>query len=109
VAERLPGMVVTPNFFSALGVQPIMGRNFLPSEGVFGTPRVALLTYGFWQAHFGGERDVTSQSMVLDGRPVSIVGVLPANFQYPNSRDDRSRSAVGSATRVATVSWKIGV
>ena len=86
-AERLPGMVVTPNFFSALGVQPIIGRNFLPSEGVFGTPRVALLTYGFWQAHFGGEPDVTSQSMVLDGRPVSIVGVLPANFQYPNSRD----------------------
>ena len=86
-AERLPGMVVTPNFFTALGVQPILGRSFLPSEGVFGTPRVALLTYGFWQAHFGGERDVTSQSMVLDGRPVSIVGVLPANFQYPNSRD----------------------
>jgi hypothetical protein len=56
-AGRLPGMVVTPNFFSALGVQPIMGRNFLPSEGVFGTPRVALLTYGFWQAHFGVERD----------------------------------------------------
>lgn len=86
-AERLPGMVVTPNFFSTLGVQPILGRNFLPAEGVFGAPRVALLSYGFWQGHFGGEHDVTSQNMVLDGRPVSIVGVLPANFQYPNSRD----------------------
>jgi putative ABC transport system permease protein len=86
-AERLPGMVVTPNFFTALGVQPILGRNFLPGEGAFGASRVALLTYGLWQAHFGGGRDVTSQTMVLDGRPVAIVGVLPANFQYPNSRD----------------------
>ena len=86
-AERLPGMVVTPNFFSTLGVQPILGRNFLPAEGVFGASRVALLSYGLWQAHFGGEHDVTSQKMVLDGRPVSIVGVLPANFQYPSSRD----------------------
>src|SRR6184192_1450669 len=68
-AERLPGMVVTPNFFTALGVQPILGRNFLPSEGVFGAPRVALLTYGFWQAHFGGQRDVTARaSCWMDGR-----------------------------------------
>jgi hypothetical protein len=48
---------------------------------------VALLAYGFWQSRFGGDRDVTSQSIVLDGRPVSIVGVLPANFQYVNQRD----------------------
>ena len=86
-AERLPGMVVTPNFFTTLAVQPIVGRAFLPNEGGFGAQRVALLAHGFWQSRFGGASDVTSQSIVLDGRPVSIVGVLPANFQYANQRD----------------------
>ncbi|MBA0087012.1 MAG: ABC transporter permease, partial [Acidobacteria bacterium Pan2503] len=86
-AERLPGMVVTPNFFTTLGVQPTVGRAFLPNEGAFGAERVALLAYGFWQSRFGGAGDVTHQSIVLDGRPVSIVGVLPANFQYANQRD----------------------
>lgn len=83
-AERIPGMVAMPNFFSVLGVHPILGRAFVPAEGVFGAPRVALLTYGFWQTHFGGVRDVTNESMVLDGKPVSIIGVLPASFRYGN-------------------------
>ena len=86
-AERLPGMVVTPNFFTTLGVQPIVGRAFLPNEGAFGAQRVALLAYGFWQSRFGAASDITSQSMVLDGRAVSIVGVLPASFQYANQKD----------------------
>jgi predicted permease len=86
-AERLPAMVVTPNFFATLGVQPILGRAFLTSDGAFGAQRVALLAYGFWQSRFGGASDVTGQSIVLDGRPVSIVGVLPANFQYAYQRD----------------------
>jgi putative ABC transport system permease protein len=83
-AERLPGMVAMPNFLSVLGVQPILGRAFLPDEGSFGALRVALLTYGFWQSRFGGAVDVTTQNIVLDGRPVSIIGVLPANFRYGN-------------------------
>jgi predicted permease len=86
-AERLPGMVVTPNFFTVLGVQPILGRAFLPNEGAFGAQRVALLAYGFWQSQFGGSREVTNQRILLDGQPVPIVGVLPANFQYANQRD----------------------
>jgi len=86
-AERLPGTVVTPNFFTTLGIQPILGRTFLTNEGAFGAQRVALLAYGFWQSRFGGASDVIGQSIVLDGRPVSIVGVLPANFQYANQRD----------------------
>ena len=86
-AERLPGMVVTPNFFTTLGVQPTVGRAFLPNEGAFGAQRVALLAYGFWQSRFGGASDVTHQRIVLDGRPASVVGVLPANFQYANQQD----------------------
>src|SRR5262249_40874776 len=86
-AERLPAMVVTPNFFATLGVQPILGRAFLTNDGAVGAQRVALVAYGFWQSRFGGASDVTLHSIVLDGRPVSIVGVLPANFQYVYQRD----------------------
>ena len=68
-------------------MQPTVGRAFLPNEGAFGAQRVALLAYGFWQSRFGGASDVTHQRIVLDGRPVSIVGVLPANFQYANQQD----------------------
>jgi putative ABC transport system permease protein len=81
-AERIPGMVATPNTFSMLGVHPILGRDFVPEEGVFGSPRHALLTYGFWQSHFGGDRTVLNRSLTLDNQAVQIIGVLPANFRY---------------------------
>src|SRR5216683_2099456 len=81
-AERIPGMVATPNVFSLLGVHPILGRNFVPEEGAFGSPRRALLTYGFWQSHFAGDRTVVGRPLTLDNQPVQIIGVLPANFRY---------------------------
>jgi predicted permease len=81
-AERIPGMVATPNVFSLLGVHPILGRDFVPEEGAFGSPRRALLTYGFWQSHFAGERSVISRTLTLDNQSVQIIGVLPANFRY---------------------------
>ncbi len=81
-AERIPGMVATPNVFSLLGVHPILGRDFLPEEGAFGAPRRALLTFGFWQSHFAGDRAVVGRSLTLDNQPVQIIGVLPANFRY---------------------------
>jgi len=81
-AERIPGMVATPNVFSLLGVYPILGRDFLPEEGAFGAPRHALLTFGFWQSHFAGDRAVVGRRLTLDNQPVQIIGVLPANFRY---------------------------
>jgi putative ABC transport system permease protein len=81
-AERIPGMVATPNVFSLLGVHPILGRDFVPEEGAFGSPRRALLTYGFWQSHFAGDRAVIGRPLTLDNQPVQIIGVLPANFRY---------------------------
>ena len=81
-AERIAGMVASPNIFSVFGVQPIIGRAFVESEGKFGAARVALLTYGFWQGHFGGDPGAVGQSIILDSQPVKIVGVLSANFHY---------------------------
>jgi predicted permease len=81
-AERIPGMVATPNVFSLLGVHPILGRDFVREEGLFGAPRRALLTYGFWQSHFAGDRAVIGSQLTLDNQSVQIIGVLPANFRY---------------------------
>ena len=82
--ERVPGMVASTTVFSLFGIQPIIGRTFLPSEGTFGTARVAVITYGFWQSHFGGDRAVVGKTINLDNQPVQIVGILPASFRYGN-------------------------
>ena len=81
-AERIPGMVATPNVFSLLGVHPILGRDFLLEEGAFGAPRRALLTFAFWQSHFAGDRAVVDRRLTLDNQSVQIIGVLPADFRY---------------------------
>ncbi|HXN53073.1 MAG TPA: ABC transporter permease [Candidatus Acidoferrum sp.] len=81
-AERIAGIVASPNVFSVFSVQPILGRAFLESEGNFGASRVALLTYGFWQSHFAGDGSVVGRNIVLDSQPVKVVGVLSANFRY---------------------------
>jgi len=83
-AERIPAMVASTPVFSLLGVQPILGRAFLPAEGTFGAPRVALLTYGFWQSHFGGDRAAVGKTITLDNQSVQIIGVLPPSFRYGN-------------------------
>ena len=80
--QRIRIAVVSTNLFSTLGVQPIVGRDFLPAEGQPGAARVGLVTYGFWQSQFGGDRSVLGKQLVLNGEPVTIVGVLPASFQY---------------------------
>jgi putative ABC transport system permease protein len=81
-AERIPAIVASTPVFTLLGVQPILGRTFLTSEGTFGAPRVAVITYGFWQSHFVGDRAIIGRTIALDNRSVQIVGVLPASFRY---------------------------
>src|SRR5690242_18391689 len=62
-AERIAGMVASPNVFSVFRLQPILGRAFIESEGKFGAQRVALLTYGFWQSHYGGDSNIVGQNI----------------------------------------------
>jgi putative ABC transport system permease protein len=83
-AERVSGMVASTPVFPLLGVQPILGRAFLPADGAFGAPRVAVLTYGFWQSHFGDDRAIVGKTIRLDNQSVQIIGVLPASFRYGN-------------------------
>lgn len=80
--EPLAAPSATANFFSVLGVEPIIGRTFQPGEDKPGGPRVAVLTYGLWQRKFGGDRAVLNQAVTLNGESYTVIGVLPASFQF---------------------------
>src|ERR1700678_4258591 len=77
----------TPNFFRVLGVKPVLGRDFLDGEDVADGPHVAILTNGFWRTDFGGDPGVIGRTIRLDGKPVTIVGVLPRDFQFAPTSD----------------------
>ncbi len=81
-AEQIHGARVSWNLFPLLRVQPALGRGFLESEDLPGAERVTILSHGLWQRRFGGRREVIGESIVLDGRPHRIVGVMPAGFQF---------------------------
>ena len=72
---------VVAHFFSFLGIDPVIGRHFLPQEDVPGGPRVVLLSYGLWQSRFGGNPAVVGRTIELNSQRAEIVGVLPAGFR----------------------------
>ncbi len=78
----LVGHLVSGNYFSALGVNPVVGRGFLPEEDVTpGTNPVAVLSYSLWSRLFGRDPGITSRTIQLNGRTFQIVGVAPEGFQ----------------------------
>ena len=78
---------VSTNFLSMLGVRPMLGRDFDSTEESAGTTPVALLGYGLWQTHFAADANVLGRTITIDGRPVQIVGVLPADFRSTDRVD----------------------
>ncbi|HEY6231574.1 MAG TPA: ABC transporter permease [Pyrinomonadaceae bacterium] len=80
--QRVFAPAATANFFSVLGVEPFLGRTFQPDEDKPGAPRVVVLTYGMWQRNFGGDPGAIGQSITYNGDSYTIVGVLPASFQF---------------------------
>lgn len=84
---KVGGARVTANFFDVLGVRPSVGRTFAADEDAPGAPKIALLTYGFWQREFGGDRSVVGRAIRVDGIPATIVGILPESFRF-SSMDD---------------------
>jgi predicted permease len=74
---------VTWNFPAFLGTPPAIGREFTEADGQPGATRVAMLTYRFWQLHFGGAASVIGQTLVLNNTPVTIVGVTSPAFRFP--------------------------
>jgi predicted permease len=88
VAERLTGYMISADFFSTLGVTPIVGRTFLPGDDHAGAAPVALLGGGLWRRKFGSSLDVVGKSLALNGTSYLIVGVIPPAFTfYGQDRD----------------------
>jgi putative ABC transport system permease protein len=79
--ETIKGQAVSSNFLSLIGVHPLFGRDFDPSEDKPGAAPVVMLTYPLWQSHFAGRQDVIGRSASLDGRAFTIVAVLPRDFR----------------------------
>jgi macrolide transport system ATP-binding/permease protein len=80
--EPVPGERVSAGFFQALGIRPMLGRDFHAGEDVAGAAPVVLLSYRSWQRRFGGRADVVGQVVNLSGVAHTIVGVLPSDFQF---------------------------
>lgn len=80
--ERVFAPSASANFFTTLGVEPVLGRTFEPGEDKPGTPRTTVLTYGYWQRAFGGDPGVIGTSLTINGNIHTVIGVLPASFQF---------------------------
>lgn len=74
---------VSANFFTTLGVTPQVGRAFLPEEDRPGGANVVLITDGYWQQHYNRDPGIIGRGLTLDNRAYTIIGVLPASFQFP--------------------------
>src|SRR5579864_3506718 len=83
---RVRGVRVSANMFSLLGVEPIDGRGFAPGEDQPARSHVAVIGYGIWKDRFGGQ-PALGKSLILDGEPYTVVGIMPAGFHYPQNSD----------------------
>ena len=85
--ERIPYAKVTASLFTTLGVQPVRGRFFLPEEDKPGATKVVVVSEGFWQRRYGRDEKILQQTLTLDNKPYTIVGVMPNNFRFPGEFD----------------------
>ncbi len=93
--ELVGTALVTANFFETLGVQPRLGRTFLPDEEEPSRNLVAVITDSLWRRRFGASPGIAGQTMRLDGAPCLVAGVLPPTFRFPKNGE------LGSLTRLA--------
>ena len=86
--QRLRGALVTWQWFDVFGVKPIVGRVFTQAEDQPNANREVILSFGTWQRWFGGDASAIGRTIQLDQQPYRIVGVMPANFHWPNAQTD---------------------
>ena len=107
--ERVPRAFVTSGFFSVLGVQPVLGRLLLGEDDLANAEPVAVLSAGLWKRRFGADPNIIGRKLTISGKPVTVVGVMGAGYEYPEEtqvwsswsiaaeekkRDNRSSSAL---------------
>ena len=85
--ERIQGFLVTGNFFDVIGTKPIMGRGFYDYENQPGKDAVAVITHSLWQRRFGGDPNIISKTIALNGIIRTVVGVMPERFNFPKGAE----------------------
>ena len=116
--EQVQGLQVTDGTLPILGVRPTLGRLFTQRDDSPNMPQTVMLTYGFWQRHFGGDAAVVGRTLKLDGTLHEIIGILPANFVFMDRSDvdivvpaqmDRSSTTLGAFNANGLARLKPGV
>jgi putative ABC transport system permease protein len=107
--ERVPRAGVTTGFFAVLGVQPVLGRAFVPEDDKPETVTVAIISHGLWKRRFGSDPGIIGRQVQISARQITILGVMPPGFEFPEQtqiwttsgvkvsdepRDNRSWSAI---------------
>ena len=115
--EEVQIMQVTEGTFRALRVEPTLGRRFSPEDDSPGSPLTVILGHAYWQSHFGGDPDVLDQTLLVDGQPRAIIGVMPPGFRligrdpaaYLPFQFNRAELFVGNFSYQALARLKPGV
>ena len=117
--EQVRNLNTTYGTLQALGVQPVMGRMFTEADDTPGgtDPDTVIISYGYWQSHFGGDKSILGRGMIVDSTPRQIVGVMPAGFRFLNvepdlittARFDRNRVFLGNHYLQGVARLKPGV
>jgi predicted permease len=115
--EKVDALLVTDSTLPALRVQPFLGRRFTADDDSPKAPERVMLTYGYWQKKFGGSRDAIGQTLIVEGKPNEVIGVLPADFRFLNRkpalllpfRFNRAEVFVGNFSYQAVARLKPGV
>ena len=85
---RVYGERVSASLFNVLGVAPLMGRTFAPGEDIEGKDSVVVVSYRFWRGYFGAAPDIIGRSVMVSDAPRTVIGVMPADFQFPSPEND---------------------
>jgi putative ABC transport system permease protein len=85
--ELVETLFVTWNLFPALGVSPVAGRGFIPEEEAQGNTQSVVISYGYWQRRFGGAPDAIGSTLIIEGTPLTVLGVMPRDFRFMYDAD----------------------
>ena len=97
--ERVSSGTVTANLFPVLGVRPILGRSFTEQEDVPHGPRVVILGFGLWQRRYTGDPTIVGRSILIDGQPYQVVGVMPPEFVLPTDFQNPTPTVLWTPSR----------
>jgi len=115
--EKVDSLQVTSGVLPALGVPPALGRSFNASEELPGSPDTVLLSHGYWQRKFGGDRSMLGQSIRVDGKTREVIGVMPEGFRFLDRGEpalfmplkiDRSKAFLGNFSYPAVARLRPG-